>query len=705
MRTINSPGVQITEIDLSDTTQTVVGTNVYVMGFASQGPTDEVVSISTISEFEQIFGLPTNAAERYFYQSAKQVVQSAGNLLTTRLPYGSAAGLGFSDSYSALFYPVASSTGGFTIGNPSQYTLSNAEYNQLAQNNFAWSSISSSTTAASWDTVNANAGIIIINDSQTTINDIFEGYYISLKDNTDLGPDTSFTAVTSMYSLVNTGDTLTNWYTLPTSKLAFNLSGSNIGGSNNSVSEIIETTPLFDFGDSYYQDSLILNLFKVRQSIYDPQMLSISLVEIRIGSLDANKKTSTSQGGIPRSFYLSDIVNNSSSNLTLLVNPAISKHTSWTSLSTNNPLSSVSVDGSAKALFAEGVYTPVVSNVNYNDIGNVASKVDRALSLVDNPEIYPLDIVVDAGLTTIAANAVSGIYDDSVYVDITQLSSAFAPCYQSWSSVYGLYDAFTSETRKDCMIIVDPLRQIFINGSDTKIVSIPGNTFSQNVYTPLKTLFGGTNSNYAATYGNWVKVYDANSDKQFWCPFSGFAANIYANSDKATYPWIAPAGLTRGIVKGITDIAFNPNQKQRDFLYTISINPVVFFPNDGYVVYGQKTLQKKPSAFDRVNVRRLFLSLEKSTQDIMKYFVFEPNTDFTRTRVVNALTPIFENAKNTQGVYDYLVVCDSRNNTPDSIDANELHVDIYLKPVRAAEFILINFVATRTSQNFQELVG
>ena len=130
----------------------------------------------------------------------------------------------------------------------------------------------------------------------------------------------------------------------------------------------------------------------------------------------------------------------------------------------------------------------------------------------------------------------------------------------------------------------------------------------------------------------------------------------------------------------------------------------MFFSSEGFAVYGQKTLQTKPTAFDRINVRRLFLTLERAVQRTLKYFVFEPNTDFTRNRIKNVITPIFEYAKNTEGVYDYLIVADERNNTPDTIDNNELIVDIYLKPVRTAEFILVNFIATRTGQNFLELI-
>jgi phage tail sheath protein FI len=254
------------------------------------------------------------------------------------------------------------------------------------------------------------------------------------------------------------------------------------------------------------------------------------------------------------------------------------------------------------------------------------------------------------------------------------------------------------------MFIGDPLRYIFIQGEDTKVIEQKTKNFTNDIFNPLKKHFSTVNSNYAATYGNWVKVYDPYGDKNCWIPSSGYIGAVYARNDAVAQPWFAPAGLNRGIMGNIIDLGFNPNQKQRDSLYTISINPVVYFTADGHTVYGQKTLQSKPSAFDRVNVRRLFLTLEKSTLRALRYFVFEPNTIFTRTRLRNTLIPIFELAKNTEGLYDYLIVCDERNNSPSTIDANELRVDIYLKPVRAAEFILVNFIATRTGQSFEELI-
>ena len=228
--------------------------------------------------------------------------------------------------------------------------------------------------------------------------------------------------------------------------------------------------------------------------------------------------------------------------------------------------------------------------------------------------------------------------------------------------------------------------------------------FSQHIFWPLKNLFGGLNSSYACTYANWFKVNDTISDKFIWIPPSGYMANRMINTDTNFFPWYAPAGLTRGVLNGILDIGINPSQKQRDLLYKNGINPTVYWPGDGYVVWGQKTLQRKPSAFDRINVRRLFLWCEKAVLQIARYFVFEQNTQFTRSRLVAAIDPVLSFAKRNQGIYDYMIVCDERNNPPDVRDRNEMVVDIYIKPVRVAEFILVNFVATRTSQKFEELI-
>lgn len=699
-RSINSPGVQITEKDLSEYIQPSVGTSVFATGFASQGPTDEVLNITSSSELEQIYGVPESAAEKYFHYTCREILNSSASLLTTRLPYGSGSGDGFANQYSALLYPVASASGSFEIGQPSHIVLNQEEYEHMIQGDIAWTSLTGVSTTASYNTSSnfVNAGIVVLNAAQTTINEGYEGYYVAFTDNTDIGPGTDFTSIDTFKSL----SANQIFVTVPTDRLSFALSGTKESLGAGSISEIIEGIPTYDFGSSYFNDSLVMTVFKVRTSIYESGTLASSLAETYIGSLDPNKKTVAGTG--VQTYFLEDLVNNSSRNVKVLINPNISTRTNWTTLSSADPSKAVRVASDNRALYGLGTFVPTYTVTNKH-VGNINTKLQRALTLVESPELVNIDVVVDGGLSTISAVVSSEVeFDDSVFVNTTTLSSSSSDYVTRWRNVFNTFNNFAQNVRKDCVFISDPFRYIFVNGSDTKVSSLKNFNFSTNIYTPLKTAFNGIESNYAATYGNWVKVYDQYSDKRVWVPTSGFAAAAFARTDSTAQPWIAPAGLTRGVINNIVDIAFNPNQKQRDFLYPISINPVVFFNTDGFVIFGQKTLQTKPSAFDRINVRRLFLALEKSVQRSLRYFVFEPNTEFTRTRLRNTITPVFELAKNTEGVYDYLIVCDERNNTPDSIDRNELSVDIYIKPVRAAEFILVNFIATRTGQNFQELI-
>ena len=370
-------------------------------------------------------------------------------------------------------------------------------------------------------------------------------------------------------------------------------------------------------------------------------------------------------------------------------------------------------------LYALGTYATLLPADK--QIGSVPLKLERILQLLENDEVYDIDLTVEAGLGTIhAINKIlsaSGTYDD--LTNSTSLSAAIANmcttgAYQvpqdtnldlrgNYTTIFNIFDNFASNVRRDHMFICDPIRQLLVLGRNSKVLPQADKNWSQHVFSPLRHQFSLTNTSYAAMYANWVRVNDRYSNENVWMPSSGFVASEYAKTDRDRNVWWAPAGFTRGILN-VDDIVLTPNQKQRDDLYKFNLNPVTFFARDGIVIFGQKTLQKAPGVFDRVNVRRLFLLLEKQTKAVAKYYVFEPNTLYTRTRLVDDLRPYFEQAKNDQGLYDYLIVCDERNNTPDVIDANELVVDIYIKPVRVAEFILVNFRATRTSTNFAELV-
>jgi phage tail sheath protein FI len=189
------------------------------------------------------------------------------------------------------------------------------------------------------------------------------------------------------------------------------------------------------------------------------------------------------------------------------------------------------------------------------------------------------------------------------------------------------------------------------------------------------------------------------------CPGNGDVGGLMVNTDTVRDPWYSPAGFNRGQIKNAIKLAFNPNKAERDLLYKNGINPVVSFPGQGIVLFGDKTGLSKPSAFDRINVRRLFIVLEKAIATSAKFTLFEFNDEFTRANFVNLVEPFLRDVQGRRGIFDFRVVCNETNNTPEVIDRNEFVGDIYIKPARSINFIQLNFVAVRTGVEFSEIVG
>jgi Phage tail sheath protein subtilisin-like domain/Phage tail sheath C-terminal domain len=790
-RTIQSPGVEIREIDLSTRAITPVGTNVLVTGFAPQGPTYEIVELASLSDFQTVFGTPTNAAERYFYYAVNQLFIAGNNptIKAVRIPYGANAGEGTSSNYSALAFPVIAipsdvgtyptsmmvtggiplaSAAGYYFGQPALVALTEDQYNTISQNGLNWATTTGNIGLSSFVvsganvlTNLANAGMVVVNTAKTTIDENFNGYYLNIADSFSNNPTTPYDDVVSVNtigshyfidgSLSNIGAAQT-YITVPGSRIGFTLSAAYLP-SVDSISHDVENIPTYNIAASGYGDNVILSLFKLRPNPFsvNTNQLQYVLQEGYTGSFYVNRTIQDVNGGPAKSSYLQTVANAASNNIEIHINPNISNQM-WlddngnamrvtrvyktTTGNDNDPFYTTAAAYLAKKpgtflpannLVSFGVYANSLPLNAAKVIGNVAAKLDTALNLAENTDVVDIDLTLDAGLSTIAAvqsvvansmaladNPLYAQYDDTaIFTELTtQLNALTASngnpvdnaLTEGWGAVTNLFETFARTRRKDHLFISDPIRHIFVTGKNFKTLDNKANNFSQNIYWPLRNLYGTLNTSYATAYANWAKVQDIYSSQAVWLPFSGFAAAMITASDANNYVWTAPAGLNRGIINGLADIGVNPQQKQRDLLYKVSLNPVVYFPNEGYTVFGQKTLLKAPSAFDRINVRRLFLFLEKSALQTMKFFVFEPNTTFTQSRVVNTLTPVFELARNTQGVYDYLIVCNSSNNTPSVVDDNTLIVDIYIKPVRTAEFILVNFYATRTSQNFNELV-
>jgi len=214
-----------------------------------------------------------------------------------------------------------------------------------------------------------------------------------------------------------------------------------------------------------------------------------------------------------------------------------------------------------------------------------------------------------------------------------------------------------------------------------------------------------TSTSYAFLDSNWKYQYDKYNDLYRWVPLNGDIAGLCARTDRDRDPWYSPGGLNRGIVKNVIKLAYNPTQTDRDDLYVKGINPVVTFAGEGTILYGDKTLLSRPSAFDRINVRRLFIVLEKAIARAARSSLFEFNDQFTRAQFVSIVEPFLRDVQGRRGITDFRVVCDETNNTGEVVDRNEFIGDIYIKPARSINFIQLNFVAVRTGVSFDEVVG
>lgn len=212
-------------------------------------------------------------------------------------------------------------------------------------------------------------------------------------------------------------------------------------------------------------------------------------------------------------------------------------------------------------------------------------------------------------------------------------------------------------------------------------------------------------TSYAVFGSTPVQMYNKYTDRFIWVPDSGHVAGLCAYTDDVTEPWFSPAGLNRGQLRGVSKLALNPNKTQRDDLYKARVNPIVSFPGEGIVLYGDKTALSRPSAFDRINVRRLFITLEKAIATFAKYQLFELNDEFTRSAFRAAVEPYLRIVQARRGITDFRVICDTTNNTGAVIDSNGFVADIYIKPARSINFITLNFIATRTGVEFKEIVG
>ena len=260
-----------------------------------------------------------------------------------------------------------------------------------------------------------------------------------------------------------------------------------------------------------------------------------------------------------------------------------------------------------------------------------------------------------------------------------------------------------AEARKDAVAFISPYRGAFISDNSVGSVTVGDiDTITDNV---ISFYSSATSTTYGIFDSGYKYMYDRFNDTFRYVPLNGDIAGTCARTDIEQFPWFSPAGTSRGAILNAVKLAYNPGKKQRDLLYSNRINPVVFSPGAGIILFGDKTGFGKSSAFDRINVRRLFIFLEDAISAAAKDFLFEFNDEITRTNFVNIVEPFLRDVQSKRGIFDYVVICDETNNTPEIIDANEFVADIYIKPARSINFIGLTFIATRTGVAFEEVIG
>jgi hypothetical protein len=363
-------------------------------------------------------------------------------------------------------------------------------------------------------------------------------------------------------------------------------------------------------------------------------------------------------------------------------------------------------------------YTVVSGGVNYTTIsGTVLSFATPVLEIKQISGAFVATQTL-LGVTSQATGTVGSVLGGSIDVSLTggvdgnsvlldgdymngysyfqsgeniNISLLLSGAASSTLDIYLINDI--AEYRKDCVVFISPPVEAVVNNTGNETPDIVA--FRNQL----------PSSSYAFMDSGWKYMYDKYADLYRWCPLNGDIAGLCVNTDNVRDPWWSIAGYSRGLIKNVIRLAWNPRKAYRDTLYQNGVNSVMSQPGQGTLLFGDKTLLSKPSAFDRINVRRLFIVIEKAISTAANFTLFEFNDQFTRAQFVSLVDPYLRTVMGRRGITDYRIVCDETNNTPDVIDSNGFVGDIYVKPNRSINFIQLNFVAVRTGVSFDEIVG
>ena len=663
-----SPGVQVKEVDLTNVVPAVSSTTGAFAGSFQWGPVDEVITVSDSKGLNSVFGNPANTdagSEDYYtaesflkYGSSLRVVRINSTGLYSANALGSSTTLlknneqyieDYRDGSQAATVGVWVSKYGGGLGNSLRVELcgsSNAYYNDVV----------TATNSVDGDSnpVNLAVGTTTIPVDASNVFQVgdiikFAGHsqqykVLTLPDGANITIETIGTPTkTGLVQVVGDGVNIDRYwkhYALFDKAPGSSANAVKVGASNDEAHIVVVD-----------EDGAI-------SGVPGEVLETYGFVSLASDAKDE-------QG---RSNYYRDVIQRSS-NYVYWSGHSTSTHASATESRT---LATVA-GGTAFGLPNLPLTSSLTGGAN-GRIGTAGQITDAYNTHFGDAETIDVSLIIMGSART---DNGSGTEQDIVTDHNTVLNELILLC----------------ENRKDCMVVASPRKTSIVN------VSLESTQVS-NILTDYTSV---TSSSYAVLDSGWVYQYDRFNDKYCWVPGNGHTAGIMARSDLLSDAWFSPAGFTRGQYLGITKLAFNPKKSSRDDLYRARINPIVTFAGQGTVLFGDKTALTSPSAFDRVNVRRLFIVLEKAIATAAKSQLFEFNDAFTRAQFRSAVEPFLRDVKNRRGLVDFSVVCDETNNTDSVIDRNEFVCSIFVKPAKSINFITLNFVAARSGVEFEEI--
>ena len=351
------------------------------------------------------------------------------------------------------------------------------------------------------------------------------------------------------------------------------------------------------------------------------------------------------------------------------------------------------------AIFQNSKFIYAVDPVNYVSTNGTWGKPAANTSFATLSGTYTLPLTGGADATITDGDVITAMYQFS---DVAQTAVSLIMTGPYTSLAVQSAAVTIASTRKDAVAFLSPSSTAFAFGGGTPGQEVSGITTWVNA---LSSISGGPQGSYAFADSNWKYMFDRYNNTYRWVPMNGDVAGLCVYTDSNNAPWWSPAGYNRGVIKNVIKLAFNQTQSQRDQLYPLAVNPIASFPGQGTVLFGDKTLQSQPSAFDRINVRRLFIVLEQAIAQAAKFSLFEFNDAFTQAQFIALITPFLTQVQAQRGITAFQVVCDATNNTPSVVNANQFVGDIYIQPARSINFIQLNFVAVGTGVTFSTITN